>query len=289
MNEYRLPAAVHIGYVHLKVSDSEKMLRFYEDLLGFQKIKIENGDVALSSNGRRPYHIIMTEDRKARHRRPHTAGLFHLAIRVPSRLELARVFLRLYEHHYPFQGFADHGVSEALYMADPEGNGVEIYADRPKEQWQYLNGRLQMTTDPLDANGLIIELKNEKNYWNGLHPDTDIGHIHLQVSKLSLVDRFYHSVLGMDITQDTYPGALFLSAGGYHHHVGANIWAGEGLSPADPDTAGLAGYGIYIGDPVHKTVLLERLQENGLGVERRINGYFTRDLDRISIELIFDD
>jgi len=288
MTEYKLPDATHIGYVHLIVSNAEKMLAFYRGLLGFQDIQNDQGHIALSSNGRTPYHIILSENRQAKPRQPRTTGLFHLAIRVPNRVELARVFMRLYEHHYPFQGFADHGVSEALYMADPEGNGVEIYVDRPKPQWPYTNGRLVMVTDTLDINGLAAELKNEKNNWNGLHPDTDIGHIHLQVSTLSRAKKFYHGILGMDITQDSYPGALFLSAGGYHHHIGVNIWSGQGAEWPGTDTLGLAGFGIHIPDSKNRDLLLEQFYSNRIEISHKGNSYFAHALDHNSIELIFD-
>ncbi|MBL7961622.1 VOC family protein, partial [bacterium] len=192
-----------------------------------------------------------------------------------------------HEHRNPFQGFADHGVSEALYMADPEGNGVEIYVDRPRDLWPKRQGRLQMTTDPLDVNDLIREIKNESSALNELHPETDIGHIHLQVSELSRAEKFYHGILGMDITQDSYPGALFLSAGGYHHHIGANVWSGEGAARPGKDFLGLAGFAIHIPDS-DKDLLLRQFSSNRIEINQKGKLYFTHDFDHNPIELIFE-
>lgn len=288
MEFIKLHQDTRIGYVHLRVCSLKKELGFYKELLGFHEVKRYGNHIYLSANRMKPYHIILTEDRSANPRKPFTTGLFHLAIRVPNRRELAAMFLRLYENKYTFQGFADHGVSEALYMADPEGNGVEIYFDRPRGQWPMKNGRLEMVTDPLDINDLVKVFRDEKYEWKGIHPGTDIGHIHLQVSKLSFVEKFYFDILGMDITQDTYPGALFLSAGGYHHHIGTNVWAGEGAAPPNPNTRGLAGFGIHIPDQNNREILIQRMSENHIKMEQSDNRLFVEDYDHNIIELIFD-
>ncbi|MBL7995189.1 VOC family protein [bacterium] len=288
MNEYTLPDTTRIGYVHLIVSNADEMLAFYRDLLGFHAIQNDDGYFALSANGHAPYHIMLTENRHAKPRQPHTTGLFHLAIRVPNRIELARMFFKIHERRYPFQGFADHGVSEALYMADPEGNGVEIYVDKARDLWPNRQGRLQMTTDPLDVKDLVKELINDRKTSFELNPETDIGHIHLQVSTLSRADKFYHGILGMNITQDSYPGALFLSAGGYHHHIGANIWSGEGAVRPGKDSLGLAGFAIHIPDSRNKDHLLRRFSANRIEISQTGKSYFTHDLDHNPIELIFE-
>lgn len=288
MKEYILPDATRIGYVHLTVSDAEKVSAFYRDLLGFCENRNDDGVIGLSANGHTPHHILLRENRHAKPRRPHTTGLFHLAIRVPNRIELARMFFKIHERRYPFQGFADHGVSEALYMADPEGNGVEIYVDRPMDLWPKRQGRLHMTTDPLDVNDLMNEIKNDSSAIKDLHPETDIGHIHLQVSELSRAEKFYHGILGMDITQDSYPGALFLSAGGYHHHIGANIWSGEGAVRPGKDFLGLAGFAIHIPDSPDKDLLLSQFSSNRIEISQKGKSYFTHDLDHNPIELIFE-
>ena len=287
MRTYALPQNARIGYVHLRVRSLEKELGFYESLLGFRETERAGDTVYLSADGENPVHIILSENVNTRERVPYTTGLFHLAIRVPNRQELAKMFLRLYENKYPFHGFADHGVSEALYMADPEGNGVEIYFDRPRDLWPVKNGRLEMVTDPLDINGLIKELQGETYVWKGLHPQTDIGHVHLQVSKLSDARNFYQDTLGMDIMQDSFPGALFLSAGGYHHHIGVNIWASNGAAPAGSDAAGLIAFGLHIPDTPERDVLMKQLETNHYKIRIQADRVFTEDRDQNTIELIF--
>lgn len=276
-----------IGYVHLRVSDLMKEIGFYKDLLGFQEVHRENATYYLSANGKGPYRILLTEDKKAPTRSPNSTGLFHLAIRVPNRKELAKTFLRLYENRYPFHGFADHGVSEALYMADPEGNGVEIYFDRPRDDWPYENGRLAMVTDPLDLDELVKELKDQRYEWSGIHPQTDIGHIHLQVSDLGRARSFYHEALGLDVVQDTFPGALFMSAGGYHHHVGANVWSSRGAKPAEENSLGLSAFGLHIPDEANKDNVLQQLDACGFAPQPMNGRVFVEDKDRIRIELMF--
>jgi catechol 2,3-dioxygenase len=288
MESNKLPENTHIGYVHLRVHSVEKELKFYDRMLGFHEVERDDKTIYLSANGKKPYHLILTENEKAPSRTPFSTGLFHLAIRVPSRPELAKMFLRLYENKYPFQGFADHGVSEALYMADPEGNGVEIYFDKSRDKWPFSNGRLEMVTDPLDINDLISELRDEKYEWKGLHPQTDIGHIHLQVSKLSAAQNFYQRSLGMDIMQDSFPGALFLSAGGYHHHVGVNVWASNGAGPPAGDTLGLIAFGLHVPDSQKKEMLLQQFEENNYTIRTQNNRILAEDTDRNAMELIFE-
>jgi catechol 2,3-dioxygenase len=196
-----------------------------------------------------------------------TTGLYHVAIRYPGRQVLAQAFQRLVAHRWPFQGFSDHGVSEALYLADPDGNGLELYVDRAREHWAYRDGQIAMTTEPLDVEGLLAKARTDPATWTGLHPETDIGHVHLHVSDLAEAEAFYHGLLGLDVTQRGYPGALFLSAGGYHHHLGINTWAGVGAPPPPPDAVGLICFSLYVPDQISWQGLLDRVQEAGMQVE----------------------
>src|SRR5690606_13490320 len=155
--------------------------------------------------------------------------------------ELARLVLRLAEARWPFQGFSDHGVSEAVYLPDPDGNGLELYADRPRSAWQWRDGELVMFTRPLAVEGLLAELARAPARPGGppWHPLRRIGHVHLHVAELARSGAFYHGLLGFAVTTRRYPGALFLAAGGYHHHLGLNIWEGQGAPPPPADAAGL--------------------------------------------------
>ena len=168
-------------------------------------------------------------------------GLYHIAILVPSRLDLARSLRRLAETGTPLQGMSDHIVSEAVYLADPEGNGIEIYRDRPKEDW-YRNGEMQLDTLPMDVDGVLSELAKSDDPWQGLPSNTIMGHIHLHVASLSEAVKFYTEQLGMDLLFNI-GSAAFLSYDGYHHHVGINTWAGS--RPRPDGTLGLEQWVLY--------------------------------------------
>lgn len=271
----RLPEGTYIGYAHLQVSDLGRALAFYRDLLGFREIEGEGSTVLLSATGSPPPRLVLTERRGARPKPPRTTGLYHVAIRLPTRRDLARVFQRLLAHEWPFHGFSDHGVSEALYLPDPDGNGLEIYRDRPRAQWPWQAGRLAMVTKPLDVEGLLREATPEP--WEGLPPGTDIGHIHLHVADLEEAETFYHGVLGLEVTQRDYPGARFFAAGGYHHHVGTNIWAGRGAPPPPPDAVGLRAFRLVVPDEAAWEGIRARATAAGLPVRERGGVLFLQD------------
>lgn len=178
-----------------------------------------------------------------------TTGLYHFAVLVPSRADLAQSLRRLLDTRTPLQGVADHGVSESLYLADPDGIGIEIYRDRPRHEWPFVNGQLRMTTDPLDLEGLLAEHPApEHPSPHHLAPDTRVGHIHLQVSDLDAARRFYVDVLGFELMQRFGRGALFVAAGGYHHHLGLNTWEGVGAPPPPAGAIGLDHFEVKLGD-----------------------------------------
>jgi catechol 2,3-dioxygenase len=247
--------------VHLQVSNLKRSLHFYETLVGMKRALDLGGTVALSASGQRPYHIVLTERPDARPKPAQSTGLYHVAIRFPNRRELAKVFYRLHRNKAAFQGFSDHLVSEAIYLSDPDENGVELYADRPKKDWLIHDNEVQMATQPLNIDDLVGELSEEDMHATTVDPKTDIGHVHLHVSDLKTSENFYGELLGFDVTQRSYPGALFLSAGGYHHHIGVNVWAGRGAPPPPPEAAGLLSTGIYIPIQEAMTALERRFQE----------------------------
>jgi catechol 2,3-dioxygenase len=264
MSEFRLPNQTHVSHVHLQVSSLERALAFYRDLLGFRQASGNGATAMLSATGQPPYHVVLTERPGARPKPPRTTGLYHVAIRFPTRRALARAFRQLAAHDWPFQGAADHLVSEAFYLADPDGNGLELYVDRPRDRWPQQNGQIAMATDPLDVKGLLAEAAGDPAPWTGVHPETGIGHVHLQVSDLARAEAFYHDLLGLDVTQRGYPGALFLSAGGYHHHLGVNVWAGRGAPPPPPDAVGLLSFALQLPDEQAWRLLHQRLRESGV-------------------------
>jgi catechol 2,3-dioxygenase len=190
----------------------------------------------------------------------------------------------LLEHGWPIDGAAHHGVSEAIYLRDPDYNGIELYSDVPRDVWHWENGSLTMVTDPLDVDNLL----SEAGEWNGIDPSTDIGHLHLQVSDLPRSEQFYHGLLGLDVTQRSYPGALFLSAGGYHHHIGLNTWAGQGAPAPPQNSVGLSSFAIQMPDRQSWKALKRRLESASL-LDARIHSsrqFLLHDPDGIRIEVV---
>jgi len=286
-----LPEATTIGHVHLRVSDLERALAFYRDLLGFRQVKREGGTAFLSASGETPDHILLTGQPNTRPKPPRTTGLYHVAIRLPDRRALARILRHLLDQEWRFQGFSDHRVSEALYLLDPDRNGLELYADRPRDQWPLEDDQIAMGTDPLDLEGLLREADRDPAPWAGIDPRTDIGHVHLHVSDLAKAEAFYAGMLGMEVTQRSYPGASFLSAGGYHHHLGLNTWAGVG-APAPPhDATGLVSYAFLLPDRESWQALISRLEQAGIALESSpeyddASSALVRDPDGNGVELM---
>jgi catechol 2,3-dioxygenase len=249
-----------MGSVHLVVADLEGARDFYRDAIGLTELSGEDGTVRLGAGETPLVELVGEPDAPPRPRR--TSGLFHLAILVPSRPDLARALQRVAEAGWRLSGASDHLVSEALYLSDPEGNGIELYRDRPREQWPVSDGVLQMDTLPLDLEGVLSELRREHANV-GVPPGTRIGHVHLNVGDLTAAEAFYSGALGFDVTVRGYPGALFVSAGGYHHHLGLNTWSGEGAPPPPPGSRGLREFEIELPSPESLAAEEERLREAG--------------------------
>ena len=238
-----LPSDAHIGQVSLTVRDLGRSLAFYRDVMGFVETNRESQVSVLAPPGGRAL-IELHENTDAHPKPRRTAGLFHFAILVPSRAALGRSLRRLAEKRWPISGAADHLVSEALYLDDPDGLGIEIYRDRPRDTWRHAsNGEIMMATDPLDLKGIHDE-PGADALWTGLEAGTVMGHVHLQVPHIDAAEAFYCDGIGFTPMVRSYPGALFVAAGGYHHHLGLNTWAGRGV-PSPPDNAvGLRGFTI---------------------------------------------
>ena len=285
MTRYQLPAHTQIGYANLYTADMKRTLHFYGEQMGFKIIGQEAAETVLSANGVTP-HILLTEQRDWLPKPAHSTGLYHVAIRLPDRRQLARLFGRLLTFRYPFGGFSDHAVSEALYLSDPDGNGLELYRDRPREDWRWDGDQVYMTTESLDLEDLLAEADDAP--WDGIDPATDIGHVHLHVSDLSSAKAFYVDLLGMDIASDWRShGALFLSAGKYHHHVGLNIWAGNQRQPAG--TLGLRSYSLQLPDAASRDELAARLGAAGYLAETQADGsLMVHDMDGNAIVLGVD-
>jgi catechol 2,3-dioxygenase len=280
----RLPDSTRIQYAQFLVPNLSDALPFYTQLVGLTETWTRGSTIALSASKDRTPLVLLTEDRTAHLRPAHSAGLFHLALLYPTRRELAAAFMRLHKYGWQFQGFADHGVSEALYMADADGNGIELYVDRPLEQWPYRNGEIEMVTEPLDLENLLSELKSPSQQQSG--SELTIGHIHLQVTSLHSAEEFYHETLGFDVTQRSFPEALFVAAGGYHHHIGLNVWNTKGGSPSVDKTLGLARFGIRVGSGDAVKDLSARVRKTPYWSKESEEGIVIHDADGIQIEII---
>jgi catechol 2,3-dioxygenase len=227
--------------VALAVSDISRSSAFYVETIGLREHDRSDTHVVLGSGLRPLIELHLQPHAAARPRR--TAGLFHVAILVPTRAALGRSLRRLGARGWPLSGAADHWVSEALYLDDPDGLGLEVYCDRPRDQWPRDGDRLQMSTEALDLDGVAGEPGADAR-WDGMEPATVIGHVHLQVSSLAAAEAIYCHDIGFTPTVRAFRGALFVAAGGYHHHLGLNTWAGEGLPPPPESAVGLRRFTI---------------------------------------------
>ncbi len=228
---------ISISSVGLKARDAESLAAYYRGLLGFTEISRSGGDITLGAHGR-PLLVIESAP-TAKPDDPRAAGLFHTAFLLPSRADLGRWIRHAIDSRIAVEGASDHLVSEALYLTDPEGNGIEIYADRPKESWDWNGNHVEMATKRLDIDGVIGSVPSGAIEWKGAPENTIIGHVHLRVGDPGEAERFWHDAFGFDTVAKYGPAAVFLSSGGYHHHIGANVWQSAGAGQRDAARSGL--------------------------------------------------
>ena len=243
---FRLPAETHVGKVTLRVSDLDRSRDYYTRFLGMQELSAEADRVVLGA-GDTPLVELQPGARATQTSR--RLGLYHFAILLPDRAALGRFLAHALEAGVQ-PGASDHLVSEALYLSDPDGLGIEIYRDRPRTEWRKAGDQLAMTAEPLDFDGVIAAANGQS--WGGMPEDSVMGHVHLHVGSIDAAKRFYHEALGLDLMVWSYPGALFLSAGGYHHHLGLNTWAGPRATPPAPDEPALLSWDLIL--PAASTV-----------------------------------
>jgi len=235
---FSVTTPTHIAKVGLKARDGEALAAFYRNLLGLDEQSRRDGAIVLGATGRELIEIESVPSSKPDD--PRSAGLFHTAFLLPSRRDLARWVRRASENRIPVSGASDHLVSEALYLSDPEGNGIEIYADRPKEDWVRDGGDIAMATNRLDVDNLLGELDGDTPSWTSAPDGTVIGHVHLRVGDPSVAEDWWHSEFGFATMAKYGTQAVFLASGGYHHHIGANTWQSAGAGSRDADRAGLS-------------------------------------------------
>nr|WP_295462640.1 VOC family protein [Mesorhizobium sp.] len=252
-------APLHIGAVRLKVRDLDAVSAFYQTVLGLTSIETGDRRVTLGT-GATPL-LELVGDPTLANFDPRQAGLFHTAFLMPTRSDLARWLAYVMAARVPLQGASDHIVSEALYLADPEGNGIEVYTDRPVSRWRGPKGEIQMSTDPLDVQELLRGA--EGTDWTGFPEDGSIGHVHLQVGDTAEADRFYRDVLGLDIAA-RYPGASFYGSGGYHHQLAGNVWNSRRAGKRPEDMAGLDAVQILVRDAADLAAIAARADSAGI-------------------------
>ncbi|HET6684248.1 MAG TPA: VOC family protein [Gaiella sp.] len=251
-----LPADTRLGAIRLRAGDVGLLRDFYERAIGLQALAAEDGVTALGAADDALVELLSDPD--APTRPPRTTGLFHLALLVPTRADLAHALRRVFEAGWHLSGASDHLVSEALYLSDPEGNGIELYRDRPREEWPHQGDEIAMATLPLDLEGLLAEPGGDTDI-PPMAEGTVLGHVHLQVADLDTAASFWVDALGLDVRTRLYPGALFVSAGGYHHHVGLNTWAGVGAPRPPAGARGLDRFEIVLPDGESLAVTRDRL------------------------------
>jgi catechol 2,3-dioxygenase len=267
----RLPATLRLSAVHLTVSDLDRSIAFYEDSIGL-RLHRRDGSVAAMGAGEDDL-LVLYEEPHARRAGRH-AGLYHYALLYPSREELARAAVRLAETQTPVQGASDHGTHEAIYLPDPDGNGIELAADRPREEWPDLaNPDWGDGPRPLDTGALLATVAGEeprREAGAGLA----VGHVHLHVGDLERGLAFYRDVLGFDLVM-FFPGqAAFVSAGGYHHHLGFNTWRGLGVPPVPEGRVGLRHWTVVLDDPKEVAAVRKRVEAAGIEAEEAEGGGF---------------
>jgi catechol 2,3-dioxygenase len=271
----RLPAGTRLGAVTLTVSDLERALAFYAEAIGLREHRRENGSAALGVGEENL--LVLIENRSARRAGRH-AGLYHVALLYPSREELARAALRLALTRTPIQGASDHGTHEAVYLADPDGNGLELAADRPRERWPEIGDpRLYAAgPQPLDLDGLVALVRDEPlppNAAKGLI----VGHVHLHVADTAAALRFYTELIGFEKVVELGDSAAFVSAGGYHHRLAFNTWRGAGVPLAPPDAVGLVHWTVLLPSEADVGAVRARLDRAGAAVEARGAELLARD------------
>ena len=280
----RLPSTLRLGAVHLTVSDVDRSVAYYEDDIGLELHHREDG-VARMGVGEEDL-LVLYEEPGARRAGRH-AGLYHYALLFPSREELARAALRLASRKTPIQGASDHGTHEAIYLPDPDGNGIELAADRPRELWprplDYAGG-----PHPLDLDGLLATVASEEVSGEA-GPGLVVGHVHLHVGDLERGLAFYRDVLGFELMTFMPGAAAFVAAGGYHHHLGFNVWRGEGVPPVPEGRVGLRHWTVVLEDPEEVAAVDGRIREAGIATEKREGGILVRDPWGIAVHFLATD
>ncbi|KPL59562.1 VOC family protein [Rossellomorea vietnamensis] len=272
MNFHKEPHTF-VGEVSLIVQDLEQSLSFYKEVIGFKVLEQSERRATLTADG---IHALLSleEPDEALPKEPRTTGLYHFALLLPSREDLGKILAHLIKLNIQL-GSSDHLVSEALYLSDPDGNGIEIYRDRPSSGWTWHGDQVEMAVDPIDARGILAEAEGKS--WNGLPAGTVMGHIHLHVSDLKSAEEFYGKGLGFNVVSRFGDQALFISTGRYHHHIGLNTWNGVGAPAPSENSVGLNWFTLHFPNEEKRSSIIQRLESIGATVQEHDGKILTVD------------
>ncbi|WP_067726636.1 VOC family protein [Oceanobacillus damuensis] len=273
---------IYVGEVNINVTNLEKSLTFYKDFMGFEVLKAEERKVVLTVDGNTPLLTLEQPD-NVTPKAARTTGLYHFAILLPSRKDLSSFLKHIIQasNGQMRLGASDHYVSEALYFDDPDGNGIEVAHDKDSSEWNWKDGQVSMATVALDGDGLLAETDES---WKGMPADTLMGHIHLHVSDLESARKFYVDGIGFEVVTE-FPGALFISHNGYHHHIGLNIWNGAGAPEPETNSVGLNWFTLNFPDEDTRSKTIEKLRAIGAPVNAEKDHYVTQDPSGNNIQL----
>jgi catechol 2,3-dioxygenase len=271
-----------VGQVNLKVQDLDRALTFYKEVIGFKVFEQTKNSAKLTADGKTVLLSIEQPDNVIPKQR-RTAGLYHFALLLPSCADLGKLLKHFLQVGYSLQGASDHLVSEAIYLADPDGNGIEVYADRPDSTWDWNDREVVMASEPLNAEDLLAE--GLPGTFNGLPEGTVMGHIHLHVSELGKTEEFYTKGLGFEVVNRYGPQALFISSGKYHHHIGLNTWNGIGAPVPPVNSVGLESFTLMLPNKESVNETVEMLKKIGATVTEENGAYVTTDPSGNRIQL----
>ncbi len=278
------PILMELGKIHYNVSNLERAAYFFEEGLGMKVLEKSAYAITLGTIGNHPLLVLQRVNNPPPRKK--TTGLYHIAIRLPSREDLAFLIFHLVNNQVEIEGVADHGVSESLYLTGPEDMGIELTHDRDEEEWPLdAEGQLDMGTADLDLDNLMLTIQGKNKKWSGLPANTSIGHIHLRVSELENTAAFY-TALGFEITQAYGEQALFFASGDYHHHIGVNTWQSAGAEPLPADSAGLDHFEIILPSQASLDNLANTLNERGTPFEKAEGGIALIDPNGIHLKLV---
>lgn len=283
MSQFHRRPNTFVGQVHLKVTDITQSLSFYQNVIGFQVKEQEARKATLSAGDKVPLLTLEQPD-DVIPQQPRTTGLYHFALLLPSRSDLGTFLQHFIDSGHALHGASNHIFSEALYFADPDGNGIEVYADTPSSTWPWQNGRLPVASKALDLENLLSEAKGAK--WRGLPHNTVVGHIHLRGSELTNMRDFYERGLGFDLVIELPDQALFFSTGGYHHHIAVNVWNSLGASIPPENSAGMAKYSLIFPDKAVRENAVTSLARLGFDVKDEGHNFLTEDPSGNRIQLL---